>query len=46
MIASNLDLFDKRELSEDNLISVLSTALVSQSISNRELLYFLSSPIS
>lgn len=32
MIASNLDLFDKRELSEDNLISVLSTALVSQSI--------------
>ena len=32
MIASNLDLFNKRELSEDNLISVLSTALVSQSI--------------
>ena len=32
MIASNLDLSDKRELSEDNLISVLSTALVSQSI--------------
>ena len=32
MIASNLDLFDKRELSEDNLISILSTALVSQSI--------------
>lgn len=29
MIASNLDLLDKRELSEDNLISIMSTALVS-----------------
>ena len=29
MIASNLDLLDKRELSEDNLIYIMSTALVS-----------------